>query len=96
MKSFSLLHNIQLKDLSFDQVAWVCQVMRFVCLWRDLTIFLPQQIMTMERWLQDIKHIEQIFNPIRFQMTIQIKALEKEVHTLKVNLLDKQRSYEPP
>ncbi len=50
----------------------------------------------MERWLQDIKHIEQIFNPIRFQMTIQIKALEKEVHTLKVNLLDKQRSYEPP
>jgi hypothetical protein len=91
-----LLHNIQLKDLSFDQVAWVCQVMRFVCLWRDLTIFLPQQIMTMERWLQDIKHIEQIFNPIRFQMTIQIKALEKEVHTLKVNLLDKQRSYEPP
>ncbi len=91
-----MLHNIQLKDLSFDQVAWVCQVMRFVCLWRDLTIFLPQQIMTMERWLQDIKHIEQIFNPIRFQMTIQIKALEKEVHTLKVNLLDKQRSYEPP
>jgi hypothetical protein len=50
----------------------------------------------MERLLQDIKHIEQLFNPRRSQMTIQIKALQEEVHTLKVNLLDKQKSYEPP
>jgi hypothetical protein len=52
--------------------------------------------MTMERLLQDIKHIEQLFNPRRSQMTIQIKALEEEVHTLKIDLLDKQNSYEPP
>lgn len=50
----------------------------------------------MEELLQDIKHIKQLFNPRRSQMTIQIKALEEEVHTLKVNLLDKKRSFEPP
>jgi hypothetical protein len=49
----------------------------------------------MEGLLQDIKHIKQLYNPRRSQRTIQIKPLEEEVHTLKVNRLDKQKSYEP-